>query len=320
MAHYTESSFDSLASGHSGYITRVYLLQKPDSTYVRLTDWDTELIVSDNALLEQSDIYANQNVYTPIDSGVNASAVRQESGLKVSNIELEGAISSNLITEDDLHGGVYENSDLIIAWIDARQAWHKPFRISRFTLTDFNWNGQTWTAQSSTVTSKLRRKVGKTYSKTCSHAFMDKGCGVAQQAGTTVFATCQVTAIDTTNQDFRWTKDTTSETKVDDYFKAGMLTWTSGDNSGISYPIYRSQARTGTSGATTDDAKLYLQYPTRTTVQVGDQFTLYAGCDKKFATCTSTSLSGGVNNGARFGGFRFIPGTQQIAKMGDMEV
>ena len=47
------------------------------------------------------------------------------------------------------------------------------------------------------------------------------------------------------------------------------------------------------------------------TVQVGDTFTVTAGCDKSFGTCKTK-----FSNGDNFRGFPHIPGRDEIMKRG----
>ncbi len=71
-------------------------------------------------------------------------------------------------------------------------------------------------------------------------------------------------------------------------------------------------------GSGVDDG-LMLQYPTRADVQIGDTFTLFAGCDKLLSTCASTLVGGGVDNHLNFGGFPFMIGTTQLLKTGNYD-
>jgi uncharacterized phage protein (TIGR02218 family) len=44
-------------------------------------------------------------------------------------------------------------------------------------------------------------------------------------------------------------------------------------------------------------------------IMVGDTYSVYPGCDKRFATCRNVFA-----NGANFGGFPYVPGVGNILK------
>lgn len=70
----------------------------------------------------------------------------------------------------------------------------------------------------------------------------------------------------------------------------GVLTWTTGNNAGLSYPVKGQDA-----------TSIELFIPTMANIQPGDNFSVTAGCDKTFETC-KLKFSNAVN----FGGFPHI--------------
>jgi uncharacterized phage protein (TIGR02218 family) len=84
---------------------------------------------------------------------------------------------------------------------------------------------------------------------------------------------------------------------ADGFYSFGVLTFTSGDNNGRSLEIMSQGAVDGTY----DRLVLPLAFPF--TPQVGDTFTVTAGCDHKKATCISK-----FNNLLNFRGEPFVPG------------
>jgi uncharacterized phage protein (TIGR02218 family) len=51
-------------------------------------------------------------------SGFTATAIQGQLGLAVSNLDVQGALSSDALTEDDLHGGRYDDAG---AFADGRR-------------------------------------------------------------------------------------------------------------------------------------------------------------------------------------------------------
>ena len=80
------------------------------------------------------------------------------------------------------------------------------------------------------------------------------------------------------------------------WFARGVLTWTSGANDGL-----RSEVRGFTAGITGRTLALWRDPPFP--IEVGDHFTVTAGCDKSFATCKAKFA-----NAANFRGFPHMPG------------
>jgi hypothetical protein len=90
--------------------------------------------------------------------------------------------------------------------------------------------------------------------------------------------------------------DTISLTQADDYWNWGVITFTSGDNNGLSRKIVDFDNATH---------KLTLDYVLDHAVSVGDTYTLYRGCDKTLDMCQNT-----YNNSDNYHGFHTIPLTK----------
>jgi uncharacterized phage protein (TIGR02218 family) len=306
MAHDTGNALQSLLDGATMYLTRIYRIKRQDGSYKRLTDHDSDIVIREGFLDGSSDLFSNDETYTPT-TGVVGAAVRQESGIKEANTELAGLISSDLITDADLRAGIYQDATIDIAYCDWRYPWLGLFRHNQFRLVDFSFDEERWTAQAVNKYGELMRKFGRRWSKTCWNTFMDVNCGVAKAAGTTWFR-AQVVASVTDNANFAFSAGTDDGTgEIDDYYKAGHIRWLTGNNKGVKYPIYQSRQ----SGAT-----IKLSYPTRATIQVGDTFDLLAGCERTITACASTTVAGKVDNHLRFGGAPHSPGATKIINAG----
>ena len=88
-----------------------------------------------------------------------------------------------------------------------------------------------------------------------------------------------------------------------DYFQEGHLLWTKGGNNGLSIEVksYVDASRLLT---------LFLKM--RSTVKVGDEFTILPGCDKKIETC-NVKFANSIN----FQGEPNVPGEDQVAHVPD---
>lgn len=91
-------------------------------------------------------------------------------------------------------------------------------------------------------------------------------------------------------------------TPVDDYFNYGKLKFINGLNDNLHMEVKDYIHATGT-------FELFLPMPFE--VVVGDQFQVFAGCDKRLITCKDD-----FDNIINFQGFPYIPGQDQISKFG----
>lgn len=114
----------------------------------------------------------------------------------------------------------------------------------------------------------MQQTIGQTYSIECRADLGDDRCTVTLSTYT---ETGTLTGV-TDNREFA----DSSRSEADDYFNYGMLTWTSGNNDGLEMEVKDFINSTGT---------FKLLSPMPFTVQVGDQYSVYKGCDKTRTTC-----------------------------------
>ena len=90
-------------------------------------------------------------------------------------------------------------------------------------------------------------------------------------------------------------------TQAVDFFTAGKVTWQTGANAGLSKEI-----KTHATGG-----NILLQEPMPCTVAVGDTFTIYAGCLKRYdEDCGPAKF----NNQVNFRGFPKLPGNDAMLR------
>jgi uncharacterized phage protein (TIGR02218 family) len=223
-------------------------------------------------------------------SGFSASAIEDQLGLAVSNLDVEGALSSGAITEADLNAGRYDDAAItifLVSWQDVSQRLILRSgylgQVSRGTLA-FN-------AELRGLAARLDQSAGRIFQRTCPWNLGDTHCGidlnapgrngsgaVSQVFGAFDFATTGLGAL------------------AAGVFTRGRLVWTSGANDGLAVEVKSHSA----AGAT---ARISLFLPTPDPIQPGDTFTVTAGCDKRLETCRDR-----FSNVINFGGFPHIPG------------
>ena len=130
----------------------------------------------------------------------------------------------------------------------------------------------------------------------CMHTLGDGGCTVAVgSAPYTIAGTVATNVNTTTNNDITSTSASLINVQPSDYFSLGIIKFTSGGNNGVTRAIRRFIQNT-------TSVEIQFVNPPPVVMSPGDTFTLQAGCDKSYTTC-STRFS----NLAHFKGFPFVP-------------
>ena len=217
-------------------------------------------------------------------TGYSASAIRTSAALNVDNMEVEGMLSSATITDEDLLAGLWDGADFVIMrvnYADLTQG-HEVMRAG--TLGNVKTGGQHFVAELRGLAQGLQQVVGRIYKPACDADFGDAQCGITIATWT---VTGSVTAV--TSQS-AFTDSVRAEAA--DYFKFGLLTFTSGDNDGFAMEV-----KDFATGA------FVLQQAMPNPIQVGDAYSVYAGCDKLLASCKTK-----FNNVINFRGVPHVPG------------
>lgn len=232
-------------------------------------------------------------------TGFTATSMETSLGLSVDNLDVEGALSSATITEDDIARGLWDDAEIEIWLAD----WSNP--VSRLLVRKGNigeiTRGPTaFLAELRGLAHRLGQPYGRQFDRTCSWELGDGRCQVSLAGWTFPGVVVEV---------FELLSFTASglDEKADGLFRHGLVTWTSGGNAGRPMEIKRHSNALGT-------VTIELSLPMADSIETGDTFSVLAGCDKSFATCQARFL-----NGSNFGGFPHIPGNQVIIGYADKD-
>ncbi len=137
------------------------------------------------------------------------------------------------------------------------------------------------------------------YQPGCVHMLYDAECTLVRASFTTTAVPVAASPAPTTSSfdsgaPFTWP----AAAQVTDYYRLGVITFTSGVNSGLSRGV-RLDTWTGGAGA---HHSFTLDRPLPTAPAAGDQFGIYPGCDKQQATCTNKFA-----NLVHFRAFPYVP-------------
>lgn len=229
-------------------------------------------------------------------SGFQASMIEQSLGLAVDNLNVESALSSDSINEDDLAKGYYDFAEVTIYWVNWQDVTERSI-VDRGNLGEISRGETAFSAEFRSLADRLDQQTGRKYSRSCDAVLGDARCGV-DLTSSSFKATGTVSSADG-----RQLVVTGTGTFGDGFFQGGVLTFTSGDNNGLSFEVKRHE------GA---DVTLWEIPPD--TVAVSDGYSMTAGCDRSSATCKAK-----FSNLANFRGFSHIPGEDWMTKYADIE-
>lgn len=194
------------------------------------------------------------------------------------------------VPEEDIKAGFLDNAEIEGAWASYEHPENGRLVVFVGKVNDITYHESGFKAEIMSFMKQLERNIGHTYTATCRHKlFSSPGPGLAGACGLSSSSYTFSGSVATIVKN-RWKFTTSGLTNPDGYFSSGTLTFTSGNNSGLSFQV-KSHSSAG--------FELFL--PTGYLIEVGDTFTVKAGCDKTFETCKSK-----FDNAVNFGGFPHI--------------
>lgn len=243
---------------------------------------------------DHDQILAFDNVEFQASSGLTASETVSSLGLSVDSNEVDGALQSDVISEEALHRGAYDGarvSIFLVNWQDVSvRILLRSTEIGEVTCEDGAFR-----AELRGIMQRLNHVSGRLFENTCDADLGDDRCRVDldrqefKADGTIIdlLDTQTFTVIGLTDYSAGW-------------FDRGLLRWTSGDNLNQQVEI-DLQLKAG------NQDKLRIWLPMSSPIAVGDTFSVIAGCDKQFVTCREK-----FTNSVNYQGFPHIPGNDVV--------
>lgn len=194
--------------------------------------------------------------------------------------------------EEELLSGLFDNAKIDVLHCSWKNPSYGGFIINSGNLGQIQWNSDGFTADVMGFMRALQKNVNFIATGHCRHLlfsqFDEQHIGACTLNKTSYTRTGTVTGI-LTDQ----IKITASGlVTTNQYHTNGVLTWTSGTNSGKSHEIKNHLS---------SNNSLEFFLPTEHDIQLGETFSITAGCDKTHSTCKSK-----FNNVINFGGFPHI--------------
>ena len=229
--------------------------------------------------------------YEP-ESGFVPSEIRAGQDFSVDAQDVEGALTSDRITETDILDGRWDNAEVEV-WRVNWASVDQRVLMRRGNLGDIRRGRTSFVAEVRSLTHWLNQTVGRTYQFSCDADLGDARCGV-NLASPLRSASGTVSSLSGS----RGFSAAALGSFATDTFTLGVVTWTTGANAGR-----KAEIASFASGSIT-----LFEAPVRS-IALGDAFTATAGCDKQFATCAAR-----FSNGVNFRGFPHMPGEEAVLR------
>lgn len=203
------------------------------------------------------------SVYYESAPGLDVTSIEQTAGTGVDNLELSVFGDDSVFTAPEALGGAWRNAAFEIF----RYNWSSPGdgknTLVAGTVGEVTLRNGAIVSELRGLQQYLQQPVGNVSTKTCRTRLGSAACGV-NLAGYTFSAT--LTGV-TSRQVFT----ATALGQATNYFTEGLLTWTSGANSGLSQKVKAFAA----------GGVITLSLPMLSPVLAGDGFDIVAGCTKR---------------------------------------
>lgn len=277
MRRFGEDFAAHIASGATT-LCWCWRIVRADGVVLGFTDHDEALVFGDTQ-------------FAPA-HGLDGGETVQKLGAQTETAQVLGVLHSEAISEDDIALGRYDGSRVESWRVNWRElAQRELIRVD--TIGEITREDGVFRAELRSGQHAMNVPRGRLYQHMCDARLGDGRCGknietAAFRASATVTGKPDATSVTVSGL----------ETLAADWFSHGLARWESGRRIGIEETIVRH-----------DGATIAFDRPVADWVAVGDTLTVYAGCDKRFATC-----GGKFSNAINFQGFPHIPGTDFVLR------
>lgn len=271
----------SLAAGATT-LARCWILRRTDGLTLGFTDHDRDLGVD--------------GVTCAAGSGLSAAETQAELGFAAGGGEVQGALVSPGLDENDLSAGRWDAARVEVWLVD----WSQPsvrIKLQSGTVGEIRRAGSAFTAEIRGPAVTLDEERGRVFGSTCDADLGDARCGI----DLAVPALRSEGAISSTDGR-AWLASSAFAGRQDGLLTGGKIAFTSGANAGWAVEVRRHRA-------TADAGEFDLWREAALPLAAGDTFTVTAGCDRRFETCRDRFA-----NAARFRGFPHMPGTDFVMR------
>lgn len=288
--------------GRATTMCHCWRITRRDGLVQGFTDHDEDVVFAPGMVFDFTTgtfvVYTDATTFVA-ETGFTATQVQHSLGLAVDNLNVEGALSSDTINEDDLAAGKYDDAFVELFWVNWKDPTQRLVKQTGFT-GETQRTGLAFSAELRGLSSRMGQTLTRTYQRTCDAVVGDARCGVNLNTST-YKGTGEVSVAVSP----RVLRATGLGAYASSWFDQGVLTFTSGPCSGISIDV---KSHTVDSGVVT----LELWSPPAFDLAVGWDFTVTAGCQLTAEMCKAR-----FNNIVNFRGFNKMPGNDAVIRNPD---
>ena len=241
----------------------------------------------------QEDVTFDSQLYSSI-PGFEFTEVKKNSNLSVDNAEILGIIDATNITDEDVNKGLYDQARVTVSIFNYEDITQHIMTIIYGVIGRITLRGGQYIAEVRGLSELLQHDHGRVYTPLCDAILGDTRCGV----NLSTYTHSGIVSGSVNRYSFEFTGITT---QADGYFDLGLVTWTSGLNTGVASQLKSYRGNT-----------IVLFSEANEAIAIGDQFSITAGCDRTVGTCRTK-----FNNIVNFRGFPSIPGEDAVLRRGE---
>lgn len=292
MAIETQTAKDSLAEIHNLHLCSCWTLEP--------TNGVSPFYFTDHDCLLQVRIGADDQTFSPL-HGIRSSAKQARGSNEGANLDLEGPCRSDGVTFASLCAGFWRNGKVREHLVNWQCPWKGPVMRTTYYINELTFTKESWKFALDSVERRLEQPIGLLITRNCRHDLGDSRCTYGY-GGFPVGTYETGRAIVSIVTGSRGMQFVFNSAKPNNYYDFGLITWTSGANSGTTSEVKTAADVSGTYRITLATRPAF-------PLTVGDQFTIRVGCDKTLTTCLSKFA-----NTINFGGFPVIPGFDRVSQ------
>jgi uncharacterized phage protein (TIGR02218 family) len=262
-------------------------LTRTDGLLLGFTDHDRDLVI-------EGLTYRAASAYS-------RSAIASRAGLAVDNLDLEGLLDDEAITEEDLRAGRFDRAAVEVFLVNWQDPGQGVVKLRRGTLGEVRLQGELYRAELRGMAQALTAPAVEVYTPECRADLGDHRCQVDLEALTVPGSVASAADRRTIT-----TSDVTDPLPgASGLYDGGVLAWTSGANVGLRMEVKSWD---------TPSRALVLFLAMPYAIAPGDAFTVHPGCDKRLATCRDIFA-----NVLNFRGEPFVPGLDALGRYPDAQ-
>lgn len=270
----------------AGPVTRLatlWRIERKDGQSFGFTDHDVDIVFDDG----------NGQLTYEAETGYSRTAITKSLGLGVDNIDLQGFLTSDAISEEDLRAGRWDNAQIFISLVNYKDLSQGQLKLLRGTLGEVAIGDDSYNVELRSLSQPWQQTITRVYTPNCTADLGDNRCKVALSAFRQTGSVASLV-------DAR-TITTTGITGTDDFHNYGLLTFTSGPNEGVSLEINDWVQSSST-------LKTWLGFPFEP--QVGDTIEVIPGCNKSTDHCINK-----FDNIENYRGFPTVPNQRKVQRV-----